>query len=97
MNILINKNDITNYGNQVINYSTNFENEIKKFNSLIESINTVWEGADALKYINVMKEKYIVGLEELKDVLEEYGEYLRDVPETYSALEEVFTSRNIEV
>lgn len=97
MNIVINKSDITNYGNQIVDYSSEFKAEIKKFNALIESINTVWDGADALKYINVMKEKYIIGLEEIKSVLDEYGNYLKKVPETYSVVDEVFSSKNIDV
>ena len=51
----------------------------------------------ALKYINIMKEKYIVGLDEIKSVVEEYGEYLKMVPDTYAAVDEVFSSKNIEV
>lgn len=97
MDIVINKSDIVNYGNQIVDYSSEFQDEIKKFSALIESINTVWDGADALKYINVMKEKYIVGLEEIKGVLDEYGKYLKKVPETYSAIDEVFSSKNIDV
>ena len=97
MNIVISKSDITNYGSQIIDYSSQFQDEIKKFSSLIESINTVWDGADALKYINVMKEKYIVGLEEIKSVLDEYGNYLKKVVETYLAIDEVFSSKSIDV
>lgn len=97
MNIVISKSDITNYGSQIVDYSSEFKDEIKKFSALIESINTVWDGADALKYINTMKEKYIVGLEEIKSVLDEYGNYLKKVPETYSAVDEVFSSKNIDV
>ena len=97
MNIEINKTDITNYGNQIIDYSNEFKDEIKKFSALIESINTAWDGADALKYINIMKEKYIVGLEEMKSVLDEYGNYLKKIPEAYSALDEIFSSKSIDV
>ena len=74
MNIVISKSDITNYGSQIVDYSSEFKDEIKKFSALIESINTAWDGADALKYINTMKEKYIVGLEEIKSVLDEENE-----------------------
>ncbi len=97
MNIIINKDDTTNYGNQIIDYSSEFKDEINKFSALIESINTIWNGADALKYINIMKEKYIVGLEEIKSVLDDYGNYLKMVPDTYSAIDEAFSSKNINV
>lgn len=97
MNIVINKSDIKNYGNQIIDYSSDFKDEIKKFSALIETINTIWDGADALKYINVMKEKYILGLEEIQNVLDEYGNYLKKIPEAYSAVDEAFSSKNIDV
>lgn len=94
---MINKSDVTNYGKQIVNYSEEFNDEIKKMLGLIDSINEIWNGADALKYINIMKEKYIVGLDEIKSVVEEYGEYLKMVPDTYAAVDEVFSSKNIEV
>jgi len=97
LDILIKKSDILNYGNQIINYSNEFKDEINKFNALIDSINTIWEGSDALKYIKEMKEKYIVGLEEMKNVLDEYGDYLTKVTETYSSVDEVFSTKNIDV
>lgn len=97
MNIVINKSDIINYGNQIVDYSSELDSEIKKFSALIESINSAWDGADALKYINVMREKYIVGLEEMKSVLDEYGIYLKNVTETYSTVDEVFASKKIDV
>lgn len=97
MNISINKNNVLNYGKQLIDCSIEFENEIKKFNSIIESINTVWEGADALKYINTMHDKYNVGLDELKDTMEKYGLYLKIIPNAYSSLDEAFSSKNINV
>ena len=97
MNIVISKSDIKNYGSQIVDYSSDFKDEVKKFSALIETINTVWDGADALKYINTMKEKYIIGLEEIKSVLDEYGNYLKKVPETYSAVDEVFSSKIIDV
>lgn len=97
MDILIKKSDILNYGNQIIDYSSEFKDEINKFNALIESINSIWNGSDALKYINVMKEKYIVGLEEMKTVLDDYGNYLNKITETYSSVDEVFSTKNIDV
>lgn len=97
MDIIIRKADITNYGKQIVEYSSQFNDEIKKFNALIDEINTIWDGADALKYVNVMKEKYITGLEEIKSIIDEYGEYLKKIPDLYSSVDEVFSSKNIDV
>lgn len=97
MEILINKSDIKKYGKQIVDYSLDFQDATNHFCELIDQINAVWEGQDALKYINIMKEKYVPGLEEMASVLEDYGEYLKKVPETYQALDETFSSKSISV
>ncbi len=97
MNIEINVSDVASYGKQMVECSGMFDDSVKEFNALIDAINTIWDGADALKYVNTMREKYIVGLNELKEYMLEYGTYLQKVPESYSALDEVFSSKNIDV
>ncbi len=97
MKVTIECSDISNYGKQIIDYSNDFKDQINKFTSLIEEINSIWDGADALKYINTMRDKYIVGLEDLRAILEDYGNYLKQVPEAYQALDEVFSTKRIEV
>lgn len=97
MAVIVNKNDVTNYGEQIIEYSEEFSSEIRKFSELIDSINKAWDGADALKFVNTMKEKYVVKLEELKSVLDDYGKYLKDVSETYTVVDEIFSSKVIDV
>ena len=97
MDITINKSDVINYGNQIVSYSEELSDEIKKFNMLIESINSIWDGADALKYINVMKDKYVVGLDKLQEILLEYGNFLKKVADVYASLDETFANKNIDV
>lgn len=97
LDIMIRKADIANYAKQIVEYSNEFNDEIRKFDALIDEINTIWDGADALKYINVMKEKYIIGLEEMKKIIDEYGEYLKKIPDLYSSVDEIFSSKSIDV
>lgn len=97
MEILIDKENVKKTGKNILSYSEEFSTCIKRFESIIDSINTVWSGADALKYINVMKEKYAFSLEELNDVIKQYGMYLEKVPVAYDTLDEVFSSKNIDV
>ena len=97
MEIMIHKQETRQAGNQISGYVEDLQQDIHKFEYLMESINTVWEGADALKYINLMKEKYTPQLEQLKDTLKEYGEYLTKVPDAYDILDETFSSRKINV
>lgn len=96
MNIWINSSDVVKYGKKIADYTNDFNDEIKKLNALIESINEIWNGADALKYINVMKEKYVAELNEIKKILDDYSEYLIMVPETYETLDEVFSTKSID-
>lgn len=97
MDVEINVTDVKKRGNDMLGYLDKFNAEIKKFGMAIDVINMMWDGADALKYINEMKDKYLVGLNEMKSVLEEYGKYLQKVPDTYSAIDEAFTTKTIDV
>lgn len=97
MDIIIKKNEVRKMGDKIIDYSNDFMNDIKKFNSIIDSINIAWDGADSLRYINTMREKHVAGLEELKSAIQEYGEYLKNIPEAYSIVDEVFSSKYIDV
>ena len=66
-------------------------------NEIIDSINTAWNGDDSLKYINTMKEKCLNGLKELNDCVDDYGIYLKKIPDVYGALDEAFSSKKIDV
>lgn len=97
MNISIDKDGVKKMGTSIIESSNDFKGEINKFLEIIDGINSAWEGADALKYINTLKEKYVVGLNELNDIINKYGQYLVDVPEAYDLLDETFSTKNINV
>lgn len=97
LNIYINKSDVTKTGSQIYECYEEFEQYIKKFTAIIESINTAWEGSDSLKYIDVMKEKYIVELEKISDILKEHGKYLKNIPEAYTIIDNNFKNKKIDV
>lgn len=97
MNITIKEEEIKKLGANLCNYVDEFNGEIKKFSSLIDSINTAWSGNDATKYINTMKEKYVPQMEELQKILQQYGDYLKNVSSAYTILDDVFASKRIDV
>jgi hypothetical protein len=97
LNIVVKKSETSKIGADILNHSHDFFDDIKKLTAIVDKINVAWSGDDSLKYINTMKSKYLPGLIELKDNLEAYGEYLQDVPDSYMALDETFTSKNIDV
>ena len=97
MEIKVNCSNLKSYGKKIKDKSSDFEKKIKKFEQIIDSINTAWDGSDALKYINVMKEKYIQTLNDTKSLLDDYGDYLSGASDSYEVLDEVFASKNIDV
>lgn len=97
MEVLINCSNTSSTGSKIVDYSNDFSTYVKKIDSILDSINTAWSGDDSLKYINAMKDKYIVELEEIKKYLEDYGNYLKKVPNAYKTLDEAFSSKNIDV
>lgn len=97
LDILIKKQELNKCSHEITNGTEVFQAQINEFNSIIDSINTVWNGADALKYINIMKEKYVVALNEMKNCIDDYGLYLKNVSEVYGILDDVFSSKNIDV
>jgi uncharacterized protein YukE len=93
----VNPDRITKDGNNIIQLSNEFSSQIKSFESIIDKINSVWEGQDSLQYINTMKEKYVVGLKELNDVILNYGNYLKNVSISYKVLDQTFATKQIDV
>ena len=97
MRIMIHKSPTAFRGRKIVEDSVEFNENVTRLLDIIESINAVWDGQDALKYINVMRDKHIVGLRHMADIIGEYGEYLAQVPEAYALLDESFASKNINV
>lgn len=95
MDINIKKSSITNSGKQICEASLDFLSDVKKFETIINDINNAWNGADALKYVNKLKESYVNRLNQLGENLKEYGEYLINVSKVYDLLDETFANKNI--
>ena len=97
MKVTINKSSITDVSKTILENVEYLQSDIKKLEEVINSINTAWDGADALKYINTMRDKYIVQLNELIDVIQKNGEYLSNIPKAYDLLDETFSNKNVSV
>ena len=97
MNIVIRKEETKTYGNQLLENVREFSRQINEYSRVISDINTAWDAPDALKYINTMRDKYLVSLNELRDILRDYAVYLRDVGNAYETLDNTFASKSIDV
>lgn len=97
MEVNIEESGVLKIATQIMDDAKSLYAEVNKLNATIDTINTAWNGNDALKYVNVMREKYIVGLQELKKIIEDYSLYLKNIPEAYSCLDESFKGKKIDV
>lgn len=97
MEIIVKSDEIRNLGNQMINYSNELDAAIAKINDLADKISSAWYGEDATRYINVLQSRFSKGLDELREVLDDYGRYLLDVPQSYEILDTNYENKYIEV
>lgn len=97
MKVSIDKSAVRRKSQTILDECEDLVKLSKRFLNVIDSINTAWSGADALKYVNNLKEKYVTELNNLTDVVKEYGNYMKNVPEAYDILDEIFESETIDV
>ncbi len=97
MKIIVKKDEINQCANKLINSSEELRNELLIVQSVLNSINDAWAGLDAIKYIKVLEQKYILELEKLSDCIENYGNYLKGVPDDYARVDEIYASKKINV
>lgn len=97
MEVIVKSHEIKSLASEMSNYSEELGEEIKKIRNVVDKVGAAWSGQDASKYINVLQEKYILGLEELKEIINEYTVYLNNLPEAYELLDNVYSSKHIEV
>ena len=97
LKINVDSEEIKALASQLHDCSFSLETEIKNITNIISNISTVWTGNDATKYVNIMQEKYVLGLEELKNIIDEYAVYLNNIPEAYEILDNVYSNKHMEV
>lgn len=97
MKITIDQSAVEKSGRRIQECNSDFLSDINRLNNIIDGINTAWEGADALKYVNNMRDNYLYKLKELSEILQSYGEYLEKIPGAYAILDESFSNKNINV
>lgn len=97
MNIYMDSMQVRKLAEEMQMNLDDFSNNIKELNNTIDNIGTAWSGMDATKYITTMKENNITELQRLHQVLMDYSKFLKNVPTAYETLDEVFTSKRIEI
>lgn len=97
MKIKIDNANIESLGNKVLACGEDLEKGANRLNSIIDSINSAWEGSDSLKYVKSLQTKMQPVLKDLTKEINNYGLYLKNVPNAYDALDEEYASKEIEV
>ena len=87
MQIVANKEEISKRGIQIIELSGEYGQKIKEIKNLSEKIKECWRGQDADTYVMMMAEKCIPALEQVNKVIENFGNYLKQIPKIYDTLE----------
>ena len=97
MEIFVDNDRVSKESQKMLESAKTIEAEIKKILRTIDDIGSVWSGPDAEKYIEVMKEKYIVGLQNLNNVVQEYANYLNSVSSVYDLFDGIHSSKHISI
>ncbi len=97
MNIYMDISNTKKMANQMQEVLTDFNDNISKLNNIIDNISNDWRGTDATSFIDTMRNVNIVELTRLHDTLTKYISFLEKVPTTYQLLDEIYTSKGIDI
>lgn len=96
MEIRVNKDALIATGNNIIDKAKEFKFQIEQIKKLVEILKEHWQGKDMETYVEAMNNIYIPELENLCEVIEDYGSYLLDVKKEYDKLDEEPNGGNYE-
>lgn len=97
MKIVINYDALSKQGVLVKEMGTDLEMQINNLLLKVEELGDDWKGNDSRSYIETMKEKIILELQKVYPLIEEYGEYAKNVAEAYKMLDDNFANKKIEI
>lgn len=83
MKIVANMNDVKKDSIQLNEYAFEIETELNKLKQELENIKNYWEGEDAKTYNEMLTEKYIPAVEQIKVIVENYSTYLERAVDSY--------------
>ncbi len=87
MQIVVNKDELKKRGSQIIGLSKEYNEKIREIKNISEMINTCWNGQDAETFTMMLTEKCIPALEQISKTIENFGQYLKQIPVIYDTLE----------
>lgn len=87
MRILANKTDINNTCNRITFLSEEYQDKIKQMNNLLDKIQSCWNGNNSKIFVERVQTECIQNLEDINDVIQSYGEYLKKVYDSYEQID----------
>lgn len=93
--IIVNKSELKRMGAKLISDANSLHSEGQKINSIINEMAGYWEGKDRDKCVTVIKDTYLVNLDKEKNRINNYGEYLKKIPNAYDELDNSYMKRKI--
>lgn len=97
MRIKINRVEATKASREIMLSAETFESDVKKFLAIIENLNIAWEGQDALKLINVLRDKYVPMLNAYSIMLKNNSEFIGKVFTAYATVDKKYSDKIKEI
>lgn len=95
--IVITQANVANVVSELRAEQTNIGNYKSNIETELDNINKAWEGADAIKYTQKMRDDYAVLLEAFNESLESYINFLDKVYGEYERFDNEYAGKSIEV
>lgn len=97
MKIIVDYNDLNKKGDVLIENAENLKTYINQMLNRIDKFNESWSGKDSIEFQKNIKENHIDSFLKLQEILLSYGKYLKSASKAYQNLDEIFTSKKINI
>ena len=87
MKVFISKDEVEKAGVKLLSLSSEYNEKVNEIKNLSDKIKHCWTGEDASAYCQLLTEKCIPALERINETIENFGNYLKKVPNVYSTFD----------
>ena len=87
MDIDIRYDELEKVGGEILALSSELEDVVSELTQIGEILELNWTGIDATKYLQTLREQYLTGLKNLKELFDENGNYLLTISKIYETFD----------